>query len=179
MRRCRTKKNKKWWVQLIPQRPHPALGGTWCILWRFWTQSLTHGPSVSVPLSCGSLPFVTFPLVSSIRAAIACSMTSILCFLFLRGKLVGSRGERGLNKKEHDTKVHSSPLFCFPLSTCEHSQVTSATASACDSCHFLLLSLYSHHWVDHRSLCDGVILWRLDSFIHVCGSRLHICEDDR
>jgi len=59
MRRCRTTKNKKWRVQLIQRRPRPALSRTWCILWRFWTQSLTHGPSVTpTPLSVACISFL-------------------------------------------------------------------------------------------------------------------------
>lgn len=83
-------------------------------------------PIGECPLSCESLPGAgIFIFFSSICGTIACFMTPVLCFLFLRGKLVRSRGERGLNKKEHDTKVHCSPLYCFPLITCEHRQVTS------------------------------------------------------
>lgn len=47
MHRCRTKKNKKWRVRLIPQRPSPTPNGT-CNLWRFWTQNSTPGQSVNM-----------------------------------------------------------------------------------------------------------------------------------
>lgn len=65
MRRCRTKKNKKWRVQLIQQRPRPAHSRTGCLLWRSWTPSSTHGPSVNtVALICRShSPSVFHPTV--------------------------------------------------------------------------------------------------------------------
>lgn len=84
MRRCRTKKNKKW-VQRIQRWPRPALSGTWCILWRFWTQSLTRSPSVNISCFFFSARFQYFfsfmPLFISHHRVHVLFHDAVLCVL--------------------------------------------------------------------------------------------------
>lgn len=115
MRRCRTKKNKKWRVQQIQQRPRPAHSGTWCILWRFWTQSWTHGPSVSAtshPLphptwmrACAVSPRLHLPVFTPSHVS---PHSSCALFLFLsREKVMAVEGPTRDRKEQRNNTLFS------------------------------------------------------------------------
>lgn len=124
MRRCRTKKNKKW-VQRIQRWPRPALSGTWCILWRFWTQSLTRGPSVNISFS---IFFLLCRCLFHTMVFTCCFMTlyCAFCYVFL-SEMVQSAGQ--LNENEYDKQwnclsvvqlTHFSLFSCPSLITSEY-----------------------------------------------------------
>lgn len=186
MRRCRTKKNKKWWVQLIQQRPRPARSGTWCILWRFWTQSLTHGPSVNIhsywllPLACILICFSFIAYV--IPSCIVSWDSSCALSLFLRGEMVRSRWERELKTCMIQNIVQlllSSAIthFSLPnvalLTTCEYRWVTNDRTIFLWSCSHSKLSasvplrkpcmLRLHHWLYIQKWSQNILitLWWL------------------
>lgn len=168
MRRCRTKKNKKWWVQLIQQRPRPARSGTWCILWRFWTQSLTHGPSVNIysywllPSTCILMSFSV--IACFIPSCIVSWDSSCALCLLLRGEMVRSRGKRELKTCMIQNIVQlllSSTIthFSLPnialLTTCEYRWVTNDRRIFLWSCSIPSLQP-QFHW-GNPVCCDSTI----------------------
>lgn len=81
------KRSKKWWVQLIQQRPRPAHSKTWCILWRCWAESSTNSPLVNIQsglsVKCGwHFHFIISPLLISYHGFKYCCFISLtLCWL--------------------------------------------------------------------------------------------------